>query len=603
MIQPFHKKILTTFLLICIAGLCVQPALTIILKAWTNFRIAQAHQWDFDQIQRNYHFIFQVSHEAKQIIPANVKINVSFDHDSIEWIAARYSLYPHEITPEAGYTLIFPGQSPRPAAGTAPCQLSAGAVLFTPGTPPQKTYSDGNPTTTEHHSLFLMIFLTSLFLNSALGYLFLKILHLNVNEGGKIWFLGTSCLAGSALHSLSAWGLLLLSVPLNKEMLLGIWLSWFIILFLLNGLTQRTQDQNISQQNNPQKKEKKRLSFSFWVKMGVILLTLIIVILISLTPVSDWDGLSKWVLKAKVLFFKQSLDFHYTHQNYYPLLWPITIASQFILMGKVVDVAAQWLSAVYFLLCFIQIWGGLKILKISRQHGYYVLSVFLPLFFSYRIMATANAENFFLALTAAVVTAITAWLKNPDKKGYRRLACFCLAVLCLAKFEGTVTALIMLIGIIIIQKRAILLKDNLTFLICGLGSTLLPMLWIQWTHAHGYMNTIVHFQPDGLTQKIPYLIRENGYLFLLSPFCTLMVILRIFSKLHPNKRQWDPEEKWLLWTWAGLFLFSFFGNAGQSFSEIQHTGTDAFTRLFLHSAPSITLLTAARVFVRARNIE
>jgi hypothetical protein len=445
------------------------------------------------------------------------------------------------------------------------------------------------------------VFLISLFLNGVIGYLFLKVLRINAREGGRMWFLGTSCLAGNILHSMSLWGFLLFSIPLKMELLFGIWISWLIIFTLLISFSHRRPDHNVPQRGS---EEEEKGEPHFWLaSLGPILIITAIFILIALTPLSDWDGLSKWVLKAKVLFFKQALDFRYTHHNYYPLLWPLAMASQFVLLGKVVDMAAQWMSAVYFLLCMTQIWGGLKILEIPRQQRYYVLLVFLPVFFSYRIMASANAENIFLAITAATVTALTAWIKAPATKSYGRLACFLFIALCLVKFEGAVTVLILLAGMILTQKKTFFQKDNFPILLGGLGSFLLPALWIRWTQAHGYMNTIVHFQMNGLFPNILFLIKENGYRFFNSPLATLLVILFLFSKLHPNERTWAPAEKWHLWAWGGLFLFSVFGNAGQVYAEIQHTGQDAFIRLLLHTLPSLTLLISSRMFVRTRDIE
>ena len=117
------------------------------------------------------------------------------------------------------------------------------------------------------------------------------------------------------------------------------------------------------------------------------------------------------------------------------------------------------------------------------------------------------------------------------------------------------------------------------------------------------MNTIVHFQTNTWLQNILFLIKENGHRFLINPLVTLLVILYFFSKLHPNERKWNTIEKWHLWAWGGLALFGFIGNAGQDFSEIQHTGEDAFMRLLLHSLPSLTLLISSRMFVRNRDID
>ncbi len=579
------------------AVLSIRALPAIFKKAWNNVCLAQAQHWDFDILQRNYHFIFQASYEAQNIIPPDEKITVSFNKNSIQWIAARYALYPHEIAAGAEYSLLPPGeQATREGATLYP--LSGGVQLST--TVPTQKKSSPPENTAAHRNAFSLIcvLLLSLFLNGALGYFLIQILRIPVKEGGRIWFWGTSCLVGNALHSMSIWILLLFSVPLNKGLLLGIWLIWTLI-FLLLGAGPRIPEKP-NRLASSQEKEKGQ-PFFLWAGTGLIFIITAIFILIALTPLSDWDGLSKWVLKAKVLFSKQTFDFRYTHQNYYPLLWPITIATQFMLTGKVIDMAAQWMSAVYFILCTTQIWGGLTILNIPRQPRYYILLIFLPIFFSYRIMATANAENMFLATTAATVTALTACIKFPGTKSYGRLACFLLITLALIKFEGAVTVLMLLTGLAVTQKKAFFQKDNIPLWIGGGGACLLPALWTTWIQSHGYMHSIVHFQTSTVTQNFLFLIRENGCRFLASPIASLLMILYLLSILHPNTKAWCAVEKWNLWAWAGLFLFSLLGNAGQSFNEIQHTGKDAFIRLFLHTLPSLTLLISSRMFVRPKN--
>ena len=599
--RPTHKKILTILLLICIAGLCAQPVINILLGAYSAVKTAQAQQWDFNQIQQNYHRIFQVSAEIQTHIPIGKNINISFNHDSIEWITARYALYPHELDPKAAYQISYPGQDSDQYSTSPSRRLPSGALVFAPDNSFHKHWGQEKTESPINPWIPLAVLLLTVSLNTATGYLFLRALGVSAQEGGQLWFLGTSCLAGSTLHSMSVWSLLLFSVPLKRELILGAWLIWLIILSLFNGLTKRYPD-HIGRMIREEERGKKS-HFPWAVGLGCGLLMASAVILIALTPLSDWDALSKWVLKAKVLFFEQKLDFHYTHNNYYPLLWPIIIATQFVLEGKVVDMTSQWLSAVYFLLFMTQIWGGLKISKIPREQCFYILSVFLSIFFSYRIMATANAENMFLAVTAATIAAVTAWFKYPNQNGYGRLACFLMGSLCLVKFEGVVTVCLLVAGVILTLKKTVLKKTNFPFSIWILVALVLPLLWIKWTQTHGYMDSIVHFQEGGLTQKIPFLIKTNGARFLLSPFFTLLIILRVFSTFRPNKRAWTMEEKWHLWSWGGLMIFCFFGNAGQTFSEIQLSGTDAFIRLFLHTTPSVTLLIATRTFIRIRDPE
>jgi len=597
--MPTPKKILSIILLSCMAVLSIRPLPAIFKKAWNNVCLAQAQHWDFDILQRNYHFIFQASHEAQNIIPPDEKITVSFNKNSIQWIAARYALYPHEIAAGAEYSLLPPGeQAIREGATLYP--LAGGVQLSTTAPIQEKPYRHKNMATRPHAFYPILLLLLSLSLNGVLGYFLLQILKIHHKEAGKIWFWGTSCLVGNALHSMSVWILLLFPLPLNQGLLLGTWLSWIIVLLLLGASPQKRIKLNRLAPAQEEKGGTKRPVFP-WAGFSVILIITAMVIVIALTPLSDWDGLSKWILKAKVLFLKQTFDFRYTHQNYYPLLWPITVATQFMLTGKVIDMAAQWMSAVYFILCTTQIWGGLTILNIPRQPRYYILLIFLPIFFSYRIMATANAENMFLATTAATVTALTACIKFPGTKSYGRLACFLLITLALIKFEGAVTVLMLLAGLAVTQKRAFFQKDNIPLWIGGGGACLLPALWITWIQSHGYMHSIVHVQTSTLTQNVLFLIRENGCRFLSSPVASLLMILYLLSILHPNTKAWCAVEKWNLWAWAGLFLFSLLGNAGQSFNEIQNTGKDAFIRLFLHTLPSLTLLISSRMFVRAQD--
>ncbi len=600
------KPSLKIYLSRCLAGLilllCISPFTLIIRNTYDTFQRARDAQWNLDRLHQKYHSIYKTAPEAQKIIPPGAKVETSFKPLSIEWRAARYALYPLEISPEASYILEFPSQKLERQPGWPSRTFSDGTRLYTaPGSPARTTEASERSPAPKYP---LHFFLLTVFLNGLTGALLLRLLRINAAEGGLFYFLGTGCLLGAVIYGLSLWLLLLCGVPLNPPSLWLTYLLWPLLLALLNFLIKAPREDakgNPQLQTQPfnqgcRKTPAKSFSglYCNGLKIWTILLVVLILILISLTPLTDWDSMSKWVLKAKILFYTQTLDFSYSHHNYYPILWPVILAVQFVLMGGAVHSVPQWLAAFFFLTALSQLWGALRFLYIPFKQKIFSVNIFIAAFFSYRLLATANAENIFLALTAGAIAAITAWLQDCRRKSYLVLAVIFNLGLCLVKFEGMITTFILATGLYFFHRRQLSSKQATPLLWMMLAVILCPLLWIGWTKAHGYYKPIVHLQLTEMSLKIPYLVQNNGRLFLRHPLSPFLILWGFSLYLSPNHKKWSSAEKWHTWSALGLIIFSIFGNIGQPFEEIQRTHMDAFLRLLLHASPPLLLLMASR---------
>jgi len=319
-------------------------------------------------------------------------------------------------------------------------------------------------------------------------------------------------------------------------------------------------------------------------------------------PVGDWDGMSHWIMKSKVMYYYQGLNFEYTHHNVYPILWPLNVAVQFVLAGGMFDVPAKWTSGALFLVFFAQLVEGLRILNITLRKALpvavlLILVAFQDIFKVYYMknFINANAENIFLAFLTATVVMLLLWFRDGKLRSLV-LAGVMSVGLGLAKFEGWVAVICILISLFMVRNK---IREKWPLLIFLLG-ILLPLLWAVWIQTHGFLHNFSHYTDAPTLRKLIFLLKTEFLVSVRHNMTILFYASIVYMLLFGKKGPLIDSEKFLIVLSGLLIGFDCFVNISLTPEQISRGIPEAFPRLFLHAMPSYFLFWSSRCLIDSR---
>ena len=560
------------------------------------FQRFRASGWDYEERRRDFTEALPLM-ELRTLLPEGAVVEWPKDGSEISPVAARYILYPFRVLPEGNYIIDFKGDRLFPPEGHVIRLPNHAQGYAKPG-------FDFIPARGAEKALSLprtaVLSLSFILFQTVLGAAFLKIFGFPPCRRMPLFYSGLSFLTGYLFFTLSLWLAYLAglgTMPFNLLLVSGVVLWWTVFIIRKQAFTEFA---GLIRQSARAVFSRPGLR-SFL--PGILLASVCagIVFMTVLTPVTDWDGMSHWILKSKIMAFENKLDFSYTHNNYYPLLWPLNIAAQFVVTGGLYDAFAKWTSTLFFLV-FVGIFGQtLQSLSGSREAARVLTALFLVL--SFRVpdgrqwfynYIQGNAENIFLAFLAGLLFMAVRWLQSRESR-YLVMASVLGAGLALAKLEGAVAVAAVVFPLwglsrqLKISRKEVYLLGGLTCLLA------LPLLWIMWVNGHGYGEAMMHASSLPTFGKIVILAERIGGYALQDLFVILVLMMIGVALTAAARHPWTPVDKFLLLTTLGLLLFSVFAIAGWPEAKLKTTSMEVFQRLFLHASPAALMFFVSRL--------
>jgi len=424
----------------------------------------------------------------------------------------------------------------------------------------------------------------------AIGYFLLCGLLPHVGKvplGGK---LGTSYLLGFVATTMVFWPLLLAHIPLGFILVCCSLHGALILSYLF--MRMRGVDR-------PAPLSFSRISISEGL-LGTITFAVLLffVLYIIAYPPGLIDEMHIWLLKAKIIFDKKMLTFDYTENtnNYYPVLWPLNLALQYVFAGGVYEELAKWTSGLAFLSLVGLVKFSASALGLGRKESWLTVLVFLVAFNNWT-MFTALPENLFVALTALAVVFFLDWMINQ-------------------RTESLYVVTLALAGLLAVKSEALVVLGSV-FLAYGLAerfslgafwkrvyairiiaiSLVVHAVWLIWlklqhvpyAYHFGWAASIGNFLPI-LGMAWSCLTRPQAM--------SILLVAYLGAVLLRTAKPWSGEEKF-------LFVFSlslmFFGLWAGLFwpADIFRYYLDVLTRLCFRAMPFVVLLWMSRVFAPA----
>ena len=525
----------------------------------------------------------------RKVLPPEAVIELSHPELSMATVSLRYLIYPIRIAKEGGFLLYQKGDQPIPPLDWDGYRISDEYSIY--AKPGHAFVARPIPFPSYRiEKAILWVFFFGL-INLLAGNFCLRLLCLEPRDLGLMFFGALSYLLGYLLLTGLLWVFLLLGGLLTRTTVL---LLWGTVVGLLAWMRSKVP------QSSCAKGVPWEWQWNFVVDVFMFFLAGAVFTIAVTRPVVDWDGLSHWIMKAKVFTYVQGLNFDYTHHNIYPILWPLNIAAQFVVAGEMFDALAQWTSGLFLVVFLIQFQKGLTF-YVPRPYRALIMVAFLLAFLNvpgreggtFQNFVKANAENMLLAFIGAMTTVFLAWLRT-RKISYLFLAMALGMGVTLSKLEGGIIFFIALSGIWLCDRgKKFPLTEKLIFTAGGM-ILLLPLGWMKWVEFHGFGSGMIHTQTGINLEKTSWLLLINFHYLISCMVIYVCLGLFIYFLFFP-KKSWDNEQVFLALLGMGMVVFSFFANIGLPLEEIKTMFPEAFPRLFLHAVPVVTLFCVSRV--------
>jgi len=569
-----------------------------VIKMLPEFFYVRAAIRDFCSSRGNYDLmrhrgpIFSVVFEADQVIPRKA----TFDMSRSQWeqprVATRYFLYPREFSNDWSF-YIDVDQKVNPSIKQWKRHiLPSGAVIYArEGHEFVKYVKPAG-----YYSLIRLaaVVIFCVLINLLVGLLICLLLDIPFKEGERGYYLSTAYLLGFFILTGVIWLALLLGFLLSRTLIISVWCI-ILVLLLLKNKKKILYFANKFEIDFQSLRLLSSRSSNLFLNFLFVTFILSVAVAIALTPVYDWDSLSHWILKSKVLFYQQHLDFSYTHINFYPLLWPLHIAIQFIFLGQDYDAVASWMTSLMFIAFMLQLRAGLKILLVKEWHSLISIMLFFSLFFNSTFHMT-KPENIFLAFQTASIVAILVWIREPNKRNYFYLSFIFISAMSLTKLEGAISSIIMGISLFLVYYKNFSWKQIINVYGFFIVPVFVILLWMLWVKINGGYVSVSHFQKGFSLEKVGalcvivknYLVthRELFFIFILLSLLPLIILFRPIRL----------SEKFLVYIFCGLTFFSGIAILGWPSESLANMFEEASIRLFIHAAPAWVLCWASLLF-------
>ena len=585
------KRLIQGLFCFFIVLLCLKQYTAIVKGVYINTKDLVHVQGNFEELRLKYP-IFAVTEKAKKVIPLNSGVRMNIALESLEGIAARYNLLPLEIKEDWDYFIDFQANKKKSFLVGAEYPILKNIKIYAKPSYSfiEKGVKEKESTSTKKIIQFIII---SLF-TSIIGYLILNLLHLNYKYPLS-WTISTSFLIGYITLTALVWIFLHLGFYLETKSVIFLWSLCFCLLFFVSIIKHKEKSLLADKLKNKYSNRFLRPIFIFAISVIII-----VSLLIAVTPIQDWDTMSNWIIKSKVMYHNKGLDISYTNQNhnYYPILWPLNIAIQFCLVDSAYDQIAKWTSMIFFLCFLSQFVQALYFLEIKPEKVWLSIVVYLGLFFCENPINTAMPENAFLALLMGLIFAILNWLASPQKVQFWIL-CLIMAVgLNLIKLEGFVTIVFCVFSLGCVFW---LEKENFkkfAILITLLITTLFPIAWVQWTKNHNLFVKITHFQGDFTLTKLGIILQTHIEYFFMKGEWLLVFLAIVYFVYFPCTKKWSKLEVFLCVLAGLLLLFKWGAVFAWPITLLRAKGVypDTAWRLLLHVSPVLILIWSSRAF-------
>lgn len=552
---------------------------------------------DHDVVRERKVPYFREVQAASALIPSGASVTYRKDNvRMIDVIAIRYALYPVRVADQAQYVLDLTGDRVAGSDWTVKTLFNDAKLYAQPGYPFLNPQHKAKRSRIVEFAVFLLVSVVI----SLTGSNFLRAIGIGSAVLGRVWFLGTAYLTGFVVFNWAFWICLMVGVLLDLPVVLGVVTIVFVISMVSKRMSpkERSEDAGTSI-NIKHNKSSWPQPVLFAMRSLTAFVLIMVVLLICAIPLTVWDEMLMWVLKAKMIFYDGRIDFHYldvTHV-YYPNLWPLHIHIFFKAVGGCYSEVLKWVSASVFLAFVSQIMGALRSLNFKSLLSGFAVSVYLLVFMNF-IFFTALPENIFYALSLCMVAALVLWLRDVKKTRFLLLAAVMAFGLSGVKFEGGL--LIFAVGVCAALAGLLsgLSLKSLPGLLWLLVPGAVPWLWTVWLKQHGYPYSIYHFANPPVLENISAI--TVVVLRSLSQWENIL-LLSIMSGVFitaGNRRPWDVAERFLALTVLVFVGFSVSSVIFWPANDIALYFPEVLDRLFLRAAPFVMLFWAGRVFNR-----
>ncbi|MFA5260390.1 MAG: hypothetical protein WC450_04105 [Candidatus Omnitrophota bacterium] len=562
-----------------------------------RFRVAG---WDYEERRRDFKDAVPLM-ELRTLLPEGAVVEWPRNGGEISFVAARYILYPFRVLPEGNYVIDFKGDYVFPPGSDVIRLPDHARACAKPGFHFIRARGPERALSVSQTAALSMVFIL---FQAALGAAFLKIFGFPPCKRMPLFYMGLSYLTGYLFLTLSLWLSCLGgqgTAPFNLLLISGAVLVWTVFI-----LKQEIILEIVRMLVSCWRSGSSRPDFRSLLPGALLGFIAVSVILSAISiPVTDWDGMSHWILKSKIVAFENKLDFSYTHNNYYPLLWPLNIAAQFVITGGLHDAFAKWTSAAFFLVFTVGLAQAVKSLSASNGTARLLTVLFVAL--SFRIPVggerwfynyiQSNAENIFLAFLTGLLCMTIRWLLSRETR-YLVLAVVLGTGLVLTKLEGAVAVAATVVPLWGLSKLLKASRKEVCLLMLLTVSMALPLLWITWINGHGYGEVLLHVRSGLALGKTLLLVERIGGYATQNLFVILILTMFGVALAASGKQPWTATDTFLLIHAAGLLLFSVFAIACWPEAKLRSASLEVFQRLFLHAAPAVLLFSVSRLYPR-----
>ena len=582
-----------TLLLVFVQAPVVGSLLT---ESWNEVNSFSQASFDY-QARRLADPYLRTVDEARNILPAGSRYEMNPREYKFIRAITRYSLYPEaQLSDDWNYFIDYTGEMAEVGADWTAKTLSTGVVVYaTPGF----SFNESPALAVPSLGSQLLWFFVLLVMYVSIGLIIMSALSIPVQRHGVTWFISMAYLVGFVVFDTIIW--LLLMSGVNLSLFLG-WLIYSVIVvtglvFFHRSIIVTLQD--LFRRLPATTPETKRISLVSLVLISLaVIIVANVVILTIVSPLVSWDAISFWVIKSKAIFFYKQLDLAYTTYAYYPILWPLHNAFQFMLTGSILDHMVQWHVAVLVLVFAAQMRSVFLMAVASRfwqQIGVSVyVIIFLGLSFSY-----ARAETVHMAFMAGLLTSMFLLIRSSGESRYIILAALMALGVGMTKLEGMISVAIVGIAFFLVYGRQLALKKNVKIIVAFVLPCIAELIWVLWLMQGGYFDGVHHLRGGLALYKFFLVILYAPAMLTTSPSIGLFVSI-IMVALIMTVGTWKNFDKFLILTSIGLLVFMTFATVGWAEEEILqwfHLGTN---RLILHASPFLMLL-GIRLFSKLNN--
>lgn len=591
--QSIHRLLLAVFMLFA----CFQflDFLNKALPAVAGFVEAGA---DHDVVRERKVPYFRAVQAASRLIPSGASVTYNkVNMRMIDVIAIRYALYPVRVADQAEYVLDLTGDRVAGFDWTVKALFNDAKVYAPPGYPFLSPQHEAKRSRIVEFAIFILVSVVIALTGSNV----LRTIGIGSPVLGRVWFLGTAYLTGFVVFNWVFWICLMLGVLLDFPVVLGVVTIVFVVSMVSKRMSQEKRRENAGIPINIKHNTSSWPQPVLFAMRSLTAYALIMIVLVTISiPITVWDEMLIWVLRAKMLFYDGKMDFSYlgTTNVYYPNLWPLHIHMFFKAVGGCYSEVLKWVSASVFLAFVSQIMGALRFLNFKSLPSGFAASIFLLAFMNF-IFFTALPENIFFALSLGMVMALMKWLYDVQEMRFLILALVMAMGLSGVKFEGGLLVFAVGVCAALAGRLSGLSFKILSGLLWLLVPCAVPWLWTFWLRQHGYSYSIYHFANPPVLENISVI--TTVVLRSLSEWKNFLLLLLMSGVFitAANRRPWDVTERFL-----GLTVLVFVGFSISSVifwpaNDIALYFPEVLERLFLRAAPFVMLLWAGRVFNRA----